>query len=282
MKKIYFLVLLNIVFTTAFSQNCISLGCAANYGTQTSDGTLPNSAGAILKGCYTTATYKQVFWQFFYSPTGGNFTQAYTPVAADGLDLDYIAYDIGLTGGAITCPVDPTPWTLLICNNAATFNAPTGPGVTGGGGNVFTTVAGHYYAIAVVQWQGTSTGGNASYSFTVGTPQLGAVDLTPANCPGLLPVVLSSFNARANNCAVNLDWVSQSQTALKSYEVQYSTDGSRFQTIATVAGIPGSANQEYSYQHYMPLQGNNYYRLKMLDLNGKFEYSKVISFSLSN
>ena len=184
---------------------------------------------------------------------------------------------MGLTApSSIPCPIDPTSWTMVICNNFGGFDLPTGPGVAGGGGNVLTTTLGHYYAIAVILWQGTSNGGDASYSFTISTPQLGGVDLTSANCPGVLPVTLSSFNARVNNCIVDLDWTAESQSHFKNYEVQYSNDGIKFQTIATLAG----SNQKNTYQHINPVQGNIYYRLKMTDVDGKFVYSKIIALKL--
>ena len=281
MKKIYILILFIISSGKGFSQACISLGCAKNYGITTADGTLPDLTGSLLGGgCYgNPATYKQAFWQFFYSPAGGDFTQTYTPVSDGGglLDLDYIVYDIGLSApGSITCPIDPTVWSMIICNNiGGPGDDPTGPGVPSIRGDVFTTTAGHYYAIAVVLWQGTSNGGDASYSFTVGNPQLGGLDLTSGNCPGVLPVALSSFNAQINNCMVNLDWVA-SESNFKNYEVQYSSDGIRFQTIATIAGVLQGSNQRYTYQDAKPKQGNSYYKLKMTDIDGKFKYSKII------
>ena len=279
MKKIYLLLLLVISFGKSFSQSCTSLGCAANYGAIAADGTLPDLPGTDLgSGCINPNTYKQVFWQFFYSPAGGNFTQTYTPVpnGVDPLDLDYIVYDVGLTAPtSIPCPIDPIPWTDIICNNAGTDDVPTGPGVAGAGGNVLSTTAGHYYAIAIISWQGTSNGGVAAYSFTIDNPQLGGVDLTAANCPGVLPVALSSFNAQINNCIVNLDWVA-SEFNFKNYEVQYSSDGIRFQTIATIVGVLQGSNHRYTYQDDKPKQGNSYYKLKMTDIDGKFKYSKII------
>jgi hypothetical protein len=284
MKKFYILFLFIISFGKGFSQNCVSLGCASNYGITTVDGTLPSLTGGLLGGgCFGgPATYKQVFWQFFYSPMGGDFTQTYTPVVDGGgqLDLDYIVYDMGMTApSSIACPIDPTVWSMIICNNFGGFDIPTGPGVTGGGGDVLTTTAGHYYAIAVVLWQGTSNGGDASYSFTIGTPQLVGLDLTSANCPGVLPVTLSSFNAQINNCIINLDWVA-SESNFKNYEVQYSSDGIRFQTIGNIAGALQGSNHRYTYQDDKPKQGNSYYKLKMTDIDGKFTYSKIIALKL--
>ena len=78
-----------------------------------------------------------------------------------------------------------------------------------------------------------------------------------------------------------MDWTAESQSHFKNYEVQYSNDGIKFQTIATIAGALKGSNQKYSYQHNNPRQGNIFYRLKMMDKNGKFEYSKIIALKLN-
>src|SRR6185295_18915400 len=64
-----------------------------------------------------------------------------------------------------------------------------------------------------------------------------------------------------------------------NYEVQSSTDGSAFKTIAT-APVNGP-NQKYSYQDHSPSQGNVYYRLKMVNIDGSFDYSNIIAMKLN-
>ena len=284
MKRIFtfLLALLLLSFEKTFSQFCVSLNCAASHTGLTADGTLPDRPGAELGGaCYAGANYKQVFWGFFLS-TGGNFGQTFTPTAPlNGLDLDYFVYDIGTTAPALTCPVDPTAWTIILCSNAGTNDVATGPGLDG----VAATTAGDYYAVAIVSWQGTSNGGIASYTFDIGTPTLdaggGPVALTGANCPAiLLPVKLSSFNTRVNNCIVNLNWTSVNESDFKNYEVQYSHDGSNFNTIADIAAAGTNTDQKYSYQDINPKQGKVFYRLKMVDIDGHSEYSKTIAMRL--
>ncbi len=91
---------------------------------------------------------------------------------------------------------------------------------------------------------------------------------------------LTSFNARVASCGVvNLDWAAATESDFKNYEVQYSTNGSSFQTIGTLPA--NSSTQKYSFQHNTPAQGKIYYRLKMDDLNGKSEYSKTIAMKLN-
>ncbi len=274
MKHKYLLLLTLSCFSLVkgYSQNCTSLGCAANYGAQTIDATVPNVLGDPTN-CYTGVNYKQAFWQFFYSPTGGDFTQTYTPThVGDIMDLDYIVFDMGLSGPVdIMCPIDPSSFTEVLCGNFYTPDIPTGPGLDG----TITTVAGHFYAVVVYFYQ---IGVDPFYTFNIGNPQIGGVNLNALNCPGVLPVKLSSFDAIANNCNIRLEWIAETESQFKHYEVEFSTDGNRFKTIATLAGQ--GINKKYTYNHANPVQGKIFYRLKMKDLDGRIEYSKIIALHL--
>ena len=103
-----------------------------------------------------------------------------------------------------------------------------------------------------------------------------------ANCAAiLLPVKLTGFNARVANCGVvNLDWTAADESDFKSYEVQSSTNGASFQTIATLEAKNSGSTQQYSYQDNSPAQGKLYYRLRLVNTDGSFEYSKTIAMRL--
>lgn len=278
MKKNYFLFLLlfTLSFGEGFSQpNCISLGCADNYGTITANTSGPSTNAPI--GCFFPFFYQQVYWQFFYATSSANFTQTYHPLSTGNpTDLNFIVFDMGLSGSTtVPCPVDPSSWTEVLCATTDRGNADVGPGLNGD--NLVTTV-GHYYAIALIIWENL----DPSYDFTIGTPQLGGVNLTSASCI-VLPVKLNSFTAKVSSCNVDLDWTATSETNFKNYEIQYSVNGSNFETIETIPAAlqySSSSNQKYSYHHTSPQQGKAYYRLKMVDIDGKFEYSKIIALKL--
>jgi hypothetical protein len=97
-----------------------------------------------------------------------------------------------------------------------------------------------------------------------------------------LPIKLFSFGAIVNNCVVNLNWVSESEVDLKSYEVESSVNGQNFKTAVTIT--PSQPNvssmQKYSYQDKNPPQGKVYYRLKMTNSDGSFTYSSTIPLKL--
>lgn len=96
---------------------------------------------------------------------------------------------------------------------------------------------------------------------------------------GTLPVSYKSFAAnRANNETV-LRWSTASETNNSHFEVQRSTDGKNYVSIAEVKG-KGTTNktQSYSYADVDVLKAKTvYYRLKQVDYDGQFEYSKTVS-----
>src|ERR1043166_2208553 len=158
MKRI-FTFLLALFFLSAgksFSQadSCVILGCAANYGTQTTNNALAPLSGGFPGSCYQASplqTYTQIFWQFFFVDPGGptgNYTQTFTPTnGTTPLDIDWVAYDIGTTRlRSLTCPIDRTGWTEVQCSGAGTFGDPAGPGING----ILPTTPGHYYAIGII------------------------------------------------------------------------------------------------------------------------------------
>ena len=90
------------------------------------------------------------------------------------------------------------------------------------------------------------------------------------------PVHLLDFTATQKNKNIQLDWRVENEINFKEYELQWGSDGIHFITLAIIAakGRSGAAST-YSYQHNNPQAATNYYRLKMIDLDGSFQYSVI-------
>jgi hypothetical protein len=59
-------------------------------------------------------------------------------------------------------------------------------------------------------------------------------------------------------------------------------EGKDFQQIYTMAGMGDSEELvSYQYRDRSPLMGMNYYRLKQVDFDGAYEYSKIVSIQLA-
>ncbi len=94
----------------------------------------------------------------------------------------------------------------------------------------------------------------------------------------ILPVTYLSFTGTAGNNVVNLNWKTATESNSSHFDVQRSTDGSSYQTIGSVTSAGNSVTtKSYDFVDASPVKGATaYYRLKQVDLDGQFEYSKVI------
>lgn len=95
---------------------------------------------------------------------------------------------------------------------------------------------------------------------------------------GALPVELIYFNAISEGTYNSVDWKSMIEVNFKHYELESSEDGINFTKIATVNPIGNvSSINSYNYLDFNPYSPITYYRLKMVDLDYSFEYSRIIS-----
>ena len=102
-------------------------------------------------------------------------------------------------------------------------------------------------------------------------------------CNFAFPVTLLDFNGKTFNHDVHLDWSTASESNNKGFEIQRSVNSTDLITIGFVKGVGNSSIlQKYSYQDKNLNEGTYYYRLKQIDLDGKFSYSKVIKINLKD
>src|SRR5690606_30898410 len=66
---------------------------------------------------------------------------------------------------------------------------------------------------------------------------------------------------------------------LADYQIERSVDGSRFETIGTVAAA-GANN--YGFADTKPVAGKSFYRIKAVDIDGKFMYSPIVVLNGTN
>jgi len=100
-----------------------------------------------------------------------------------------------------------------------------------------------------------------------------------------LPVTLSNFYVHKQNQAARLQWQTASEQNSKEFIVERSGDGSVYSAIGTVTAAGNSTvEQRYAFTDENPETGNNFYRLKQVDIDGKFSYSTVVrvSFAAAN
>jgi hypothetical protein len=96
--------------------------------------------------------------------------------------------------------------------------------------------------------------------------------------PTPLPVTLVDFTAHYTEPNVALAWKSAQEIDFNYYELEHSSDGKVFSTTCIVFGAAENGHgAEYTYtdKSIAGKSGLVYYRLKMVDIDGKFTYSPV-------
>jgi len=124
----------------------------------------------------------------------------------------------------------------------------------------------------------TSSGSVTSTSLMGDPPPWGTESFTLGSKSPLnaLPVELTKFQAVQQNEIVFLQWQTASELNTREFIIEHSIDGNYFEAITKISSIGNSSKaQEYKDEHRTPDEGINYYRLKIVDIDGTFEYSHI-------
>jgi hypothetical protein len=93
-----------------------------------------------------------------------------------------------------------------------------------------------------------------------------------------LPLDLISFMGTKEGTYNHLSWITAHERNVSHFDVQRSSDAVHFITIGTVAALGNTTEEEdYDFNDNSPLAGNNYYRLRMIDLDGTSTTSNIIN-----
>ena len=92
----------------------------------------------------------------------------------------------------------------------------------------------------------------------------------------LLPLSLVSFTGRRTDQGALLNWNMEETGTPLNFEIERSDNGTSFQLIGVVANAEGSASS-YSFTDFSMPSGLTYYRIKIIDQQGRISYSKSIS-----
>lgn len=134
-------------------------------------------------------------------------------------------------------------------------------------------------------WNAKQANGTTWVSITdAGTPA------TPPNVPmdfpfeirytNPLPVTLVSFTGAKNGSNNLLQWSTATEQNNAGFHIERSVDGSNFSSLEfiTSKAVNGNSNSNlsYSFPDSKPLKGDNYYRLKQVDKDGKSSFSNTV------
>lgn len=109
----------------------------------------------------------------------------------------------------------------------------------------------------------------------------GAEDPSPATYTlfwqRTLPVILEDFTATKTNCIASLNWKTTAEINSDKFEIEMSTiNNPRFVKVGTIAA-KGNSTTVSNYQTMFPMESGVVYnfRLKMINVNGSFDYSEI-------
>ncbi len=88
----------------------------------------------------------------------------------------------------------------------------------------------------------------------------------------VLPVSLKDFKLTTNNNISALSWASETEINFNKYVVLFSNNGVDYKEVGTVEGKGNNSKYSFNYLH----RGSGFFKLKLVDLDGRFVYSNVL------
>ena len=116
------------------------------------------------------------------------------------------------------------------------------------------------------------TSGSVTFDNTCGNNSFSQF-LIASTGSSVLPVTLLRFSGRQQQHTTLLEWEVAEEINLLAYEVQRSSDGINFKVIGNVDAINKTT---YNFTDAQPVTGNNYYRIKLIDKDGRSRLSAII------
>lgn len=100
----------------------------------------------------------------------------------------------------------------------------------------------------------------------------GTVFSNPFNCTSIVPLKLISFTGKSGKCKAELNWVTGAEFSIKNIEVERGSNDYKFVKVNEVN--PLGSNSFYSL--IVANSDNGFFRLKINDIDGSYEYSSII------
>lgn len=248
----------------------------------TASGTSPSEGVLIASGpAYGDTTNGMVMYEAGHEHTKGSVSHQ---VAAQRAFFNFLLYSVIDKGLRVT---GQGPQSINSGNDSTFIITPTN-GTAPYTYSWTSTIAGSFSAPndSITTFRPDSVTSNSSSQISVlvtdacgrSTFKTWVVAIYPPN--GMLPVELIKFNGSELKGNIELNWTTASEINNAWFEVQRKLSGQDdFIGIARIMG-KGSTNMlnTYSFMDKRPLsyQGTIYYRLKQVDYNGQFNFSRVI------
>jgi hypothetical protein len=238
--------------TGAVKRNVLGDGTRSSYAVSTSAAGNNTAVISRLNSSGTTASYTV------------NVQNTFTNPPADASKCVNKQWNIAITGSPSSADTLRLSW--LTGDQAGSFS-PVG-------------------TVSIMHWNGSSwdyTPASVTGTGVAADPYVarasGFTSYSPFGVTSFTPVPLSllGFNASYDGKKVNASWVTTNEINTKHFDIERSNDGANYTAIGNVVAKNSTGSNNYSFADVLPLSGASFYRLKMVDNDGRFKYSHVIS-----
>jgi pectinesterase len=207
----------------------------------------------VTSSFYNTASNTRL--AVVYSASGfttGDSTDVTGGIGADGLSMP------GTANGAFATPV-------LLTNETAGTTTTYRFALNGATG--VTVPAGQSVTIRLYFSCGSSSAGRYAKVKNAFIKGLAS---------SIVPLTLTSFTASQDRGEVKLIWNTSNEINTASFVVERSTDAISYANLGSVVAS-GNGTNSYNFVDATPVKGTTYYRLKMMDKDGSYKYSNVVT-----
>jgi len=93
----------------------------------------------------------------------------------------------------------------------------------------------------------------------------------------VLPLTFTKVSAFEKNSSVQINWNVSNEQGIKQYEIERSADGYAFSKAYTVTAKGNGANNlTYNWVDEQPMAGDNFYRIRSINIEGEYNYTSVV------
>ena len=259
----------DVAISNNYLNNCAAIARVVPSGASAVNGTI--SATVTIDGTVQTASSGEAYVQRHYNiDPSVNASTATSTITLYFLQSEFNAFNAA-NGSFADLPANGTDAAGIANLRITQYNGTgTTPGTyPPGSGKLINP------ADADIVWNNTAGRWEVTFAVT------GSGGFYVHTGQFVLPVTGVELKGEQQGTANRLTWITTTEINNKGFELQRSADGKNFSAITFVTTKAENGNSisvlNYSYNDAKPLAGNNYYRLKQTDKDGKFTYSNIVT-----
>lgn len=276
MKKLFIgLLLLCSLMSYSQAGDCPALCIASDIASTTAVAGSTDELNPTNGSCLSANEATSSYWYQVCFSSAGTFAFTMNP-SGNKNDFDFAVWN------GRNCPPTAAP---LRCSFAATpiIGGTDLTGLGNGATDLVEDASGDQWVAPINVTNGQcitlniNNFGNGSSTFSLDFTGTATMTCAP------LPITMTSFDASRDGTVVKLRWITQTEINNDYYEVQRSKDATDFQVIGKRQGKGStSTSSVYLFDDIDPDVGYNYYRLRQVDFDGMYTYSKIVACPYDN